>query len=443
MEIRQEFAIDAPADRVWGALEDLALVASCLPGAEVLEVDPAGTRARGRMTMRLGPIAAGFEGEATVARDDARREATLDGKGADRKSSSRAQMNMAYRVVSADNGARVEMNARIALSGMLAQFSKGPIVNEVAAQLTREFAANLQARLAASTASDDTHATGSVTPARPPGAAAAPAMNPLALLWRVALHQLRTRSGDLFSRILLPVLFALGVLGLWEAITRIFEIKEVLLPAPSAIWQRLNETLPLLVHHAWPTIWESVAGFIIASALGITLAALLSASTLMRRMLYPNVVFFQLIPKIALAPLFIVWLGIGYESRLAFSVFISFFPVVVATLAGLDNVDKSLLRLCRALTASNWQIFISVRFPHALPYVFSGMKIATTFAIIGVIVGEFITSQQGLGYLILFASAQADTALILAAITVLCVFGLVFYGLVALLEKFVTARLGG
>ena len=247
---------------------------------------------------------------------------------------------------------------------------------------------------------------------------------------------------DTLRRIGLPLGFAIGSLLLWEVVVRAFGIREVLLPAPTAILARLQETLPLLLTHAWPTVWESVTGFIIASVLGIALAALLSASRTMRDMLYPNVVLFQLIPKIALAPLFIVWLGIGFQSRLTFSVFISFFPVVIATLAGLDNVDKSLLRLCRALTATPWQVFASVRLPHALPYVFSGMKIATTFAIIGVIVGEFITSQAGLGYLILFASSQADTAMILAAILVLCVFGLAFYGAVAGLEQWTRRHFG-
>lgn len=249
-------------------------------------------------------------------------------------------------------------------------------------------------------------------------------------------------AGSALRRIGLPVLFALATLLAWEAAVRLFAIREVLLPAPSAVVARLIDTFPLLMQHAWPTVWESVAGFAIASLLGVALAALLSASALMRDMLYPNVVLFQLIPKIALAPLFIVWLGIGFQSRLTFSVFISFFPVVIATLAGLDHVDQSLLRLCRALTASSWQVFAWVRLPHALPYVFSGMKIATTFAIIGVVVGEFITSQAGLGYLVLFASAQADTALILAAILVLCFFGLAFYGLVALLERWTQRRFG-
>jgi NitT/TauT family transport system permease protein len=187
---------------------------------------------------------------------------------------------------------------------------------------------------------------------------------------------------------------------------------------------------------------ESLVSFVISSILGVVLAGILSSSKILREAMYPNVVFFQLIPKIALAPLFVVWFGIGSESRIAFSVFISFFPVVVATLAGLDNVDRELLKLCKALRASEWQVFRDVRVPFAIPYMFSGMKIATTFAIIGVIVGEFVTSQAGLGYLILFASAQAETELIFAAITVLCAFGLVFYGLVAMAETYLRNKLG-
>jgi NitT/TauT family transport system permease protein len=242
---------------------------------------------------------------------------------------------------------------------------------------------------------------------------------------------------------LLPIAAAVIVLIAWEIVVRVFNISPVLLPPPSMIWDRLLELFfPLLLRHSIPTIWESVMAFLISSALGVALAGLLSSSKLLREALYPNVVLFQLIPKIALAPLFIVWLGIGAESRIAFSVFISFFPIVIATLAGLDNVDRDLLRLCRALKANEWQTFVEVRLPHAIPYVFSGMKIATTFAIIGIIVGEFITSQAGLGYLILFASAQAETALILAAILVLCVFGLVFYGLVAVAETLTRRSFG-
>lgn len=153
-----------------------------------------------------------------------------------------------------------------------------------------------------------------------------------------------------------------------------------------------------------------------------------------REALYPNLIFFQLIPKIALAPLFIIWLGVGSQSRIAFSIFIAFFPMVIATTAGFLSVDRGILRLCRSLTATEWQIFTSVRFPTALPHIFSGMKIAITLAIIGVIIGEFITAQAGLGYLIIFATARADTEVSMAAIVVLCICGLLLYGLVALAE---------
>ncbi|WP_353171774.1 ABC transporter permease subunit [Paracandidimonas soli] len=437
MEISQEFSLTAKPADVWTALKDIRLVASCLPGAEVLETNEDGTSAKGRLSMRLGPISVGFDGQATITRDDESMQASLDGKGVDPKSSSRAQMKMQYRVVPEGEGSRMIINAQIALSGMLAQFSKGQIVQDIAAQLTGVFASRLQAALEPK--QDASEGAGTAAPASAAAIPDAPALNPMSLLLPVLGQRLRQlMSGD----IVLPVAFALLCLLIWEGVTRYFQISPVLLPAPSAVWDRMMETMPLLLHHAYPTVWESVVGFIIATFLGVALAALLSASRLMRSMLYPNVVFFQLIPKIALAPLFIVWLGIGYESRLTFSVFISFFPIVIAALAGLDNVDKSLLRLCRALTASSWQTFVSVRFPHAIPYIFSGMKIATTFAIIGVIVGEFITSQEGLGYLILFASAQADTALILASITVLCIFGLAFYGLVVILEKVARAKFG-
>ena len=168
----------------------------------------------------------------------------------------------------------------------------------------------------------------------------------------------------------------------------------------------------------------------------------MSASRLAREALYPNIVFFQLIPKIALAPLFIVWLGIGSESRVTFSVFISFFPVVVATLAGLTSVDRDLLRLCKAVGATDSKVYTRVRFPAAVPHIFAGLKIAITFAMIGVIVGEFITAQAGLGYMILFAASQADMPLIFASIALLCVIGLALYGLVVAAEALALKRYG-
>lgn len=257
---------------------------------------------------------------------------------------------------------------------------------------------------------------------------------------------LGARSRDLLwssaRGIALPVTLAALVVLLWEIGVRAANIAQVILPAPSAIAFVIYDKFDILFRHSVPTVLESAGGFLIASVLGIGLAILLTYSRIAREALYPNLVFFQLIPKIALAPLFIIWLGIGAESRLAFSVFISFFPVVIATTAGFASVDRNMVRLCRSLTASEWQIFRSVRFPSALPYIFSGMKIAMTLAIIGVIIGEFITAQQGLGYLIVFATARADTVVAMAAIVVLCAGGLLLYGLVALAEWLATRVYG-
>ncbi|MGU3496779.1 ABC transporter permease [Xanthobacteraceae bacterium A53D] len=242
------------------------------------------------------------------------------------------------------------------------------------------------------------------------------------------------------SSILLPLGLAFFVLLAWQAYVTIWQVPSVILPSPISIAAYIWERHDLLLMHAIPTTLESAAGFLLALLLGVAIAILLTYSPMAHQALYPNLIFFQLIPKIALAPLFIIWLGVGTQSRIAFSVFIAFFPVVIATTAGFQNVDRNIVRLCRSLTATEWQIFTNIRFPMALPHIFSGMKIAITLAIIGVIIGEFITAQAGLGYLIIFATARADTEVSMAAIVVLCICGLLLYGLVALAEL-VTNRL--
>jgi len=234
---------------------------------------------------------------------------------------------------------------------------------------------------------------------------------------------------------LLPAATALCCVLFWEAFCRLSGVHPVILPSPSAIVAKFLRFFPLLLSHAVPTTLEALAAFVLACMLGCGLAAVVVVSRRMRLALWPNLVFFQLIPKIALAPLFIVWLGIGSESRLTFALFVTFFPMLVATVAGLEHVDRDMLRLCRSVGATRLQVLFSVRFPSAVPFVFSGMKISITLAIIGVIVGEFITSQRGLGYLILFASSRQETALSMAAIAMLCIVGLALYGVIALGEK--------
>jgi NitT/TauT family transport system permease protein len=235
--------------------------------------------------------------------------------------------------------------------------------------------------------------------------------------------------------VVLPVVTAFVFLLVWQAIAVYANISPTILPPPTMVLEQLTGNFPLIMKHTIPTTYETLLAFGISIPLGIALAGLMVYSTLAYQALYPNIVFFQLIPKIALAPLFIVWLGIGSPSRVTFSIFICFFPILVATAAGLQSVETTMLRLCRSLRMSEWQVLIRVRFPTSPPFIFSGMKVAVTLAIIGIVVGEFIASQQGLGYLILFASSRQQTDLALACIAVLCVVGLVLYGGVVLCEK--------
>lgn len=245
---------------------------------------------------------------------------------------------------------------------------------------------------------------------------------------------------DSIGSIVLPIGFAALILIVWQIVVVWAKVPAVILPAPSAIFDQLMEHWRLLLKHAIPTAFETLVAFGISTPLGVLLAALITWSPLCNKAVYPNVVVFQLIPKIALAPLFIVWLGIGLPSRVTFSVFISFFPILIATVAGLQAVPRDMLRLCRSVGATDWQVLTRVRFPMALPYIFSGMKIAATLSVIGIIVGEFIASQAGLGYLILFASSREETDLSLACIAVLCVIGLLLYGVIALAEVWVKNR---
>ena len=243
--------------------------------------------------------------------------------------------------------------------------------------------------------------------------------------------------------VLLPLGFAMLVTVAWEVLCRATRISPLLLPPPSAVWTVLAENSEILFQHALPTTIETVVSFGLATVFGVALAVAITFSAWVREALYPNIVMFQLIPKIALAPLFIVWLGVGSRSCIVVAIFIAFFPVVVSTATGLVSAKPEVLLLCRSLTASEWQMFRLARFPYAMPFVFAGMKVGVTMAMIGVIVGEFITAQAGLGYIIMFASSAGETATVLAAIVLLCGIGLALFGLVALGELALQRWYGG
>src|SRR5260370_13867322 len=217
------------------------------------------------------------------------------------------------------------------------------------------------------------------------------------------------------------------LVGGWEALSRGGTLRARLLAGPGKVFDTLVRSLAVLLEQAQPTFWGAVAGIFLAAALGIALGAAVSYSRTLMQAVYPAVVFFQLIPKVALAPVFLLWFGTGLEANVIFSVFIAFFPVAVATITGLQAAPANYETLCRSLMMSRPQTFFRVKFPFALPHIFAGLRIGVTFAVIGVVLGEFITAQAGLGYIILFSANNFETALLLAAILLLSGVGIVLF----------------
>jgi NitT/TauT family transport system permease protein len=234
---------------------------------------------------------------------------------------------------------------------------------------------------------------------------------------------------------ILPVATALAFCVMWQYAVTTGHVPPLYLPAPLDVGSKIIHSLPELIQHGAISGGEAVISFVIATAVGFLGGLALAYSPLLRDTLYPIIVAFQLIPKVALAPLFIVWLGTDSLSRLAFASFLSFFPVLISTMTGLMAADPNAVRLCRSLNASEWQSFVAVRIPFALPYFFSAAKVAATLAVTGIVVAEFVTANAGLGFLILSASPRMDTLTIFAAIIMLCAIGLLLYCAVAWIER--------
>jgi NitT/TauT family transport system permease protein len=228
---------------------------------------------------------------------------------------------------------------------------------------------------------------------------------------------------------------ALAMLLAWQALAVYFHVPTVILPAPSDVLFTLMDRYPVIQQNALSTAFEAILSFLLAVLVGTTIASALSLSRHLKEAVYPYLVSIQVVPKIALAPLFTVWLAIGIESRLALAVFMSIFSIIISLMTGLANSPSGPVQLARSLNASTMQIFYYIRFPYALSYWFSGLKIASTTAVIGVVIGEFISSDSGLGYLILFAAARLDTPMVMAAIIMLSLIGLTMYGAVVACES--------
>jgi NitT/TauT family transport system permease protein len=242
------------------------------------------------------------------------------------------------------------------------------------------------------------------------------------------------------KRLIETVLFWAAVALAWEFGVRAFGVRDYVLPPLSTVLEAGWAMRGQLLSDTLTTAWEVLAGFALALAGGLALGLLASFSAIARRTLLPFVTALQSMPKIALAPLLVIWFGYGFASKLAAAVLFAFFPIVIATMGGLANVPRNLDEHFRALGASPARTFWYLRLPAALPALIDGLKIAMPLAVIGAIVGEFIGSEDGLGHLIVFATSNAETPLSFAAILMVTVLAMVFYGAVDLLSRAVWWR---
>jgi NitT/TauT family transport system permease protein len=245
----------------------------------------------------------------------------------------------------------------------------------------------------------------------------------------------------LISQTLYPLAGVALIIAVWVVACWIGNIPTVVLPAPDKVLRAFIVRGDLLLSEGWVTLKETLYGFLLALAVGLPLAVAVANSRPLNLMFYPLLIALQSVPKVALAPMILVWLGTGLESKLAIVWLVAFFPIIVDTAAGLRATPKELLELARSLNASSWQVFLKVQLPAALPFVVTGAKVAITLAVIGAVIGEFIGSSEGLGFLLLSATSQLDTPLAFAALFALSVLGIFVYALVGLGERMMAAWL--
>lgn len=234
-----------------------------------------------------------------------------------------------------------------------------------------------------------------------------------------------------------PALTFAALIGLWAALVAIFKVPEYLVPSPGSVVPALIEHWSDLLRNARTTVFEILVGFLITVAFAIPMGLVVALSRIGRQVAYPILVFVQLIPKIAIAPLFVVWFGLGLESKLLLTVLMTFFPLLLSSIAGFQELDTRLLYLTKTMGASRAQTFFKVRLPSALPIIFSGLKTAATIAATAAIVAEFVGSNSGLGYRLLAATLNLDTSIIFAILLLLTVIGFAMNYMIEALEYLV------
>ena len=224
------------------------------------------------------------------------------------------------------------------------------------------------------------------------------------------------------------------LVAVWWGYCLALDVPTAVLPTPDKVAVAFVQRFDLLLKEGWVTLQETMLGFALALGIGLPMAVAIANSRRLNLMFYPLLVGLQSVPKVALAPIVLVWLGTGIESKLAIVWLVAFFPIIIDTAAGLRSTPRELVELARSLKASPWQLFYKVQFPAALPFVLTGAKVAITLAVIGAVIGEFMGSSAGLGYLLLSATSQLNTPLAFAALFALSFLGMAVYAVVELVE---------
>ena len=238
-----------------------------------------------------------------------------------------------------------------------------------------------------------------------------------------------------FKYWIIPLLLTATLLVLWELLVWLFDIKEWLLPAPSSILQEMFESRELLFNHSLTTISEIIIGFLFSLVIGVCLAGAIAYSNVVERFAYPFVIASQTVPVIVIAPLLLIWIGYGMIPKIIVVIFISFFPIVVNTVDGLKSAEHDTMRMLRTLGASRWQIFVKLQVPYSIPFLFSGMRVAITLSVIGAVIGEWVGSSSGLGYLMMRSAPQFLTERVFASIVILSLIGIFLFSLIVIIER--------
>ena len=237
------------------------------------------------------------------------------------------------------------------------------------------------------------------------------------------------------NQVLETVVFFVAAACLWQVLVTVLGVPQYLLPSPGAIVREAMLEYRLLARHGWVTLAEILAGFGLGATIGFIFAVAVIHLGFLERIVLPFAVFFQTIPKLAIAPLFLVWLGYGILPKIVVVVLMSVFPVLINSVSGLRSVDPRLFDLMNSLRATKWQVLWKVRLPTALPNIFAGLKISITLSVIGAVVGEWVGASAGLGFLILSANSQLNTVLLFAALATLSIIGILLFGILYAIER--------